>query len=364
MPADFSALFDSLLVIAGLTLVIVGVVMFIYSKTASAASSVEAFGIKLNVTHPSLILVLAGVGLMLAPRLLPDSARDEKDKSPAVVAEAPSEALPKAPAEAAPAAAGAIAPRSSEHDVPATSTAARPMAAHPEPTSSAPASATAPAAPISKASPAVTQASRPKPAHPKPVSPKPVTPAPSAGASSKPPAGQPAPDLPSPAPATPSPASQDAKPARTVIAYAALGLPIARTFWDGETQPGYTRRMNTALATTGRSVLRMDARSLDFGPSAFDAWWNESNAHPKSRSLCEGVRALLAARVETPNSYSSVESAYWPELRLRLYDCATHRVYRQQKTLAPHKDDAWPFSVELGDEVERFLRTYRADLND
>ena len=68
MPADFSVLLDTLLVIAGLVLVATGLVMFIYSKTSTQASSVEAFGIKLNVTHPSLILVLAGVGLMLAPQ--------------------------------------------------------------------------------------------------------------------------------------------------------------------------------------------------------------------------------------------------------------------------------------------------------
>ncbi len=46
-----------------------GRVMFIYSETSTQASSAEAFGIKLNVTHPSLILVLAGVG-RLAERVL------------------------------------------------------------------------------------------------------------------------------------------------------------------------------------------------------------------------------------------------------------------------------------------------------
>ncbi|HWR78300.1 MAG TPA: hypothetical protein VN283_13945, partial [Thiobacillus sp.] len=88
MPADFSALFDTLLVLAGLVLVATGLVMFIYSKTSTQASSVEAFGIKLNVTHPSLILVLAGVGLMLAPRLLPEPARNADKPEPAVIAEA------------------------------------------------------------------------------------------------------------------------------------------------------------------------------------------------------------------------------------------------------------------------------------
>lgn len=76
MPANFSALFDILLVLAGPVPVIAGLVMFIRSKTSSQPSSVEAFGIKLNVTHPSLILVLAGVGLMPAPRPMPERVRE------------------------------------------------------------------------------------------------------------------------------------------------------------------------------------------------------------------------------------------------------------------------------------------------
>lgn len=44
MPAHYSDLFDSLLVMAGRVLVIIGVVMFIRSKSSGDASSVEAFG--------------------------------------------------------------------------------------------------------------------------------------------------------------------------------------------------------------------------------------------------------------------------------------------------------------------------------
>ncbi|MCA1978110.1 MAG: hypothetical protein LDL19_02630, partial [Thiobacillus sp.] len=178
-----------------------------------------------------------------------------------------------------------------------------------------------------------------------------------------------------PAAATPAPPGHAAEPAaeaapppsppkasRPVVAYAALGLPISRAFWSGETQAGYTRRMNETLRQAGREVLRMEARGLEFNQAAFDAWWNESNTHARSRELCGNARALLSARVETPTTISSAESAYWPELRLRLYDCAAHRVYRQQKTLAPNREDAWPFSVELNAEIERFLRSYRADL--
>ncbi len=39
MPADFSSLLDTLLVVAGLVLVATGLVMFIYSKTSTQESA-------------------------------------------------------------------------------------------------------------------------------------------------------------------------------------------------------------------------------------------------------------------------------------------------------------------------------------
>jgi hypothetical protein len=157
------------------------------------------------------------------------------------------------------------------------------------------------------------------------------------------------------------------KPARPTLAFAALGLPVQRTFWSGETRTSYTRRMYTTLQQAGRDVLRMDPRGLELGQAEFNTWWNESEQHPRSRELCaapDAPRALVSARVETPTTFSSVESAYWPELKLRLFVCATQRLYRQQKTLSPQHGDAWPFATELNSEIERFLRTYRADMQE
>lgn len=164
---------------------------------------------------------------------------------------------------------------------------------------------------------------------------------------------------------TPPPVA--AKPARPTLSYAALGLPISRSFWSGETRASYTRRIHASLQQAGQEVLRMDTRGLELGQAEFDAWWNESGQHPRSRELCAAPHAplaLLAARVETPTTISSVESAYWPELKLRLFICADQRIYRQQKTLSPQNEDAWPFSTELNSEIERFLRTYRGDLTE
>lgn len=158
-----------------------------------------------------------------------------------------------------------------------------------------------------------------------------------------------------------------AKPAPAALAYAALGLPIDRSFWSGESRSSYTRRIDAQLQQATREVLRMVPRSLELGQAEFDAWWNEPGAHPRSRALCSAdpaPRALLAARVETPTTISSVESAYWPELKLRLFVCDTQKLYQQHKSLSPHNGDAWPFATELGSEIEGFMRTYRADMID
>ncbi|WP_296755772.1 tripartite tricarboxylate transporter substrate binding protein, partial [Thiobacillus sp.] len=158
-----------------------------------------------------------------------------------------------------------------------------------------------------------------------------------------------------------------ARPVRPMLAFAALGLPISRSFWGGETRASYTQRMNLALQQAGREVLRMDARGLELGQTAFNTWWNESGQHPRSRELCDSApapHALLSARVESPTTSSSAESAYWPELKMRLYVCANQRLYRQQKTLSPQNDDVWPFATELNSEIERFMRTYRGDLTE
>lgn len=350
LPND---LFDTVLVVAGVVLVVTGLVMFIRSKTSTQASSVEAFGIKLNVTHPSLILVLAGVGLMLAPRLLPEPP-GKTDKPEAVVAEAAKPQAPAVPASPAPVA--TVQPPTPAVIAPPASPAAKPTATLP---AVAPSAATARPTRITKpptSAPAQSRLLEAKPASSHPAV-RTATTSMAAAPSSAAPAAEAA--IPPPATAT--------KPARPTLVYAALGLPTSRTFWSGETRASYTRRMQASLQQAGREVLRMNTREQGMSQQEFDAWLNESGQHPRSRELCAtspAPLALLAARVETPSVYSSIESAFWPELKLRLFVCANQRMYLQQKTLSPQNGDAWPFATELNSEIERFLRAYRSDLTD
>ncbi|WP_448554416.1 hypothetical protein [Thalassotalea montiporae] len=67
--------FDNIVMLVGCLLIVVGVVMFAIGKKESAnQNNVEGFGIKVNVSNPSIILIVLGIGLLLVPRLLPSDA--------------------------------------------------------------------------------------------------------------------------------------------------------------------------------------------------------------------------------------------------------------------------------------------------
>ncbi|MGB1262796.1 MAG: hypothetical protein ACPG52_07810 [Cognaticolwellia sp.] len=69
----FGDAFDSVVMFVGCVLIVIGLVLFIIGKRESANSNhVEGFGIKLNVSNPSIILIVLGVVLLLVPRLLPN----------------------------------------------------------------------------------------------------------------------------------------------------------------------------------------------------------------------------------------------------------------------------------------------------
>ena len=64
--------FDYIIMAVGSLLILIGLFLFISGKKESAKSNqLEGFGIKLNISNPSIILIVFGIGLLLVPRLLP-----------------------------------------------------------------------------------------------------------------------------------------------------------------------------------------------------------------------------------------------------------------------------------------------------
>lgn len=65
--------FDYIIVGLGIALIAIGLLLFISGKRDSQnPNNVEGFGIKLNVSNPSIILIVFGIGLVLFPRLMPN----------------------------------------------------------------------------------------------------------------------------------------------------------------------------------------------------------------------------------------------------------------------------------------------------
>ena len=80
--------FDLIVIIIGVVLIVAGVILFITGKVVSQSNQIEAFGIKLHFNNPSLMLLVAGIGMVLVPRLLP--APDPLENLPPSAAGIPS----------------------------------------------------------------------------------------------------------------------------------------------------------------------------------------------------------------------------------------------------------------------------------
>ena len=102
--------FDIVIVIIGAVLIIIGLFLFVSGKRDSeSANNVEGFGIKLNVSNPSIILIVFGIGLVLFPRLMPTTSPLSNDpqgqsintptpvlEQPSVVSQPPTQSAPEA----------------------------------------------------------------------------------------------------------------------------------------------------------------------------------------------------------------------------------------------------------------------------
>jgi hypothetical protein len=67
------SIIDIVFMFFGALLIIVGLYLFVSGKKGISSNHVEGFGIKLNVSNPSIILILSGIGLLVLPRFMPDN---------------------------------------------------------------------------------------------------------------------------------------------------------------------------------------------------------------------------------------------------------------------------------------------------
>ncbi|WP_286261924.1 hypothetical protein [Thalassotalea atypica] len=101
---------DILVMLIGIVLIGIGLFLFVSGKKEASQNHVEGFGIKLNVSNPSVILIIIGVGLLVLPRFMPDNiderqspVRVENNNQPVpieTIQPAPVETLKPVPVEA------------------------------------------------------------------------------------------------------------------------------------------------------------------------------------------------------------------------------------------------------------------------
>jgi len=85
---------DIVVMLIGIILIAIGLYLFVSGKKESSQNHVEGFGIKLNVSNPSVILIIVGVGLLVLPRFFPDDI-DQNNKPKVVERKAPEEVEPR-----------------------------------------------------------------------------------------------------------------------------------------------------------------------------------------------------------------------------------------------------------------------------
>ena len=393
---------DILLFWAGLVITLTGLVVFVLGRSKSDAAKqgdnrFEAFGIKIDVSNPSLLLVILGVVMMLVPKMIPQQGQDPTAQPTSLEPAATGAAAPLAITAPPPATSPEPAPASAE--VPQETRAAAPVqppagerddapvvrmagtgpgvpvemaeslpagtagltvdqppqapVAPPPPGKQSPAAVPAPSR---ERSPAVTEAPR---AGGEAGTPKPVQERPTAARQSDPKIGsaRPAPvrtlarakpvEPESPPPATPP------RP-RTVVLLARADAD-SRAGITGETHASFTRKLAAEMERRLDDQRAADLVSRREKVSDLRDYLRDDG---ERLQLCDrfGTELLLIGDLSIPFAMGNVESAYWPDLGLYLVDCG-RRVTRQrtESHLAPRYDDSFPFQVAIGRTLSSFL---------
>ncbi len=331
----------SLLTGTGTLLVVTGVVLVLIGRRREASEAgqnrFDAFGIKIDVSNPSILLVMFGVVLLLAPRVLPVSGAPERSAEavvhgdrpdggdtvapppPVVIGaqKAPTPAPPAVGEAAVPAPVPKAAPRS-EVTVPGRAVVMQ--QARPVPSETVTRKSVAPKRRASAAPPSKTLPSRPEVAR-------------QVG------------ETPAPAPAAPI----NPPPVLGIMVVAdadsSAGIQV-----DADT---YRRQVRDALL--GQVRERLGARA-EVRAMRADDLREQVSGEDGVQGLCaaSGADRLLVADLQIPFTLgNAVPSAFWPDLRLTAVDCERRR-HRLTVSphLTPHRLDAFPFQRDLQDRVD------------
>lgn len=302
--------FDSVLTLLGAVLIAFGLFLIIANRGKARAegssNKVEAFGIKIDVSNPSVLLILLGVGLVLVPRFYPAPEGMEGEM---VVSQSAPDGQPVEPV-AAPQAAPAAASPETFPALPDAPTAAGPQS---KPQSKQP-----------------REVPRERPAGPRAPEVPPVASAPPA----RPAVVDP--------PATPVP-----EPRVWVLVDAEVSENAGIT---GISREEYSSQLRSRLAGVASAL---------FGAEQISHAGDQAVAREGVDAICRAAptpKVLLAA-VDIPDeAFSAIESAYWPLLRIKAINCNDGRVQTSGVTrLTPKRTDKLFFEQDFVSAAERFV---------
>jgi hypothetical protein len=338
---------DMLLTIAGLVLMVIGVAVFLLGKSRVAAGDersniFEAFGIKLDVSNPSILLIMFGVVLMLAPRFVPlgDVALPEASDDTVSVAPAKPPAAMVAPASPEAATAPAEA-KSEPSSARVAEPPALPLQSPPPPVVQQVAVPDEAAAAAQREKLAALEAQRESIA--KEQAALAAERARLAALAAKPAA--PAPKI------APPEALEAAAAPRLAVFTEALE-------YEQETAETYRAKLHSEMRTVIGDVL---ADGVDLQPD--NGRFRPMPPINALIGLCKRTQAqhLLLADLAPVTVFNfGVESANWPEMRYAAVDCSSGRATRSDiMRMEPIRGDQYPFQQSIARTAREFIRDNR-----
>ena len=348
---------DMLLTIVGIALIVIGVGVFLLGKSKAASGDrsniFEAFGIKLDVANPSVLLIMFGVVLMLAPRFVPLGDKPLAGLPMPEPGAAPTESLPEpaAPPIEAPSLPAVVQPAAEMADS---------AAASPAPAEDSAAAAIAKLQVQEKAELAAKAAAESRAReqaeleeHRRALAKEQAALVAERArlaaldAAKREAAARPAaPTVTRPAPAEPA-----------AVAAPTLMILTEAINYEGETDGSLRSKMHaelrSAVSDTLDDKVRLDLQNPGFRGELRRGDWT---------TLCKRTRAdgLLLADLTAVDVESAIESANWPNMRFSAVQCASGRVSRSGWIrMEPTVGDRFPLQQYMSRSAREFIRTNR-----
>jgi len=345
---------DTLLFWIGLAITFVGLYVFITGRSSSdqdkkGSNRFEAFGIKIDVSNPSLLLIILGVVMMMAPKFIPQTPELEDSDAIAVVSETRQETE-----------VGQSQPITEnkqavpQPNVPPLETPVEQLPP-PRPDMVAPEKVPVEGKEAAPQKPSHTQLP-PRKGQNQVKAPADNTKPKSIDSASKPPLPRLEKILPANKPPEPV-----AKPLLLVFARAETSQ---KAGMRSDTIKSYTKKLGNELARQVDIVFSGDLDVRHETAKGIDGAlrWNGEQVYG---SLCRDYDAdlLFLGNLTIPFSMSDIESTYWPDLEMHLVNCSNQMSRKRTVNhLNPKNGDAFIFQQAISRASENFLLNSRGIL--